>query len=134
MPRVGLDPLNGRNKNILTDVDLSRVKNANPTYYQNSSPRGLIRFNPKTQQAMITIFKDKKNFSTLLHETSHYFLNNLATVYQMENCPVWAKEAFETLAREMGFDPKEPLSTETHERFARLGEAYFREGKAPGKS
>lgn len=29
------------------------------------------------------------------------------------------------------FDPKESLSTETHERFARLGEAYFREGKAP---
>lgn len=79
-------------------------------YYQeqeelqrHSSPRGLIRFNPKTQQAMITVFKNKKNFSTLLHETSHYVLNNLATVYQMENCPVRAKNAIETLASEMGF-------------------------------
>lgn len=104
-------------------------------YYQeqrnNSSPRGLIRFNPKTQEAMITVFKDKKDFSTVLHETSHYFLHTLANAYQMENAPAWVKENFETLAREMGFDPNKPLSTETHERFARLGEAYFREGKAP---
>ena len=49
----------------------------------------------------------------------------------MENAPAWVKENFETLAREMGFDPSQPLSTETHERFARFGEAYFREGKAP---
>lgn len=131
-PRVGSDLItHGRNKNILTDKDLSRAKNTNPTYYQNSSPRGLIRFNPKTQEAMITVFKDKKDFSTVLHETSHYFLQTLANAYQMENAPAWVKENFETLAREMGFDPSQPLSTETHERFARLGEAYFREGKAP---
>lgn len=97
----------------------------------SASPRGLIRFNPKTQEAMITVFKDKKDFSTVLHETSHYFLQTLANAYQMENAPAWVKENFETLAREMGFDPSQPLSTETHERFARLGEAYFREGKAP---
>ena len=70
LPRVGSDLItHGKNKNILTDIDLSRVKSANPTYYQNSSPRGLIRFNPKTQEAMITVFKDKKDFSTVLHET-----------------------------------------------------------------
>jgi len=132
LPRVGSDLItHGKNKNILTDVDLSSAKSANPTYYQNSSPRGLIRFNPKTQEAMITVFKDKKNFSTVLHETSHYFLQTLANAYQMENAPAWVKENFETLAREMGFDPSQPLSTETHERFARFGEAYFREGKAP---
>lgn len=130
-PRVGLDPLNGKNKNILTENDLSRAKQANPTYYQNASPRGLIRFNPKTQEAMITVFKDKQNLSTVLHETGHYFLNNLSAAYQMENAPQWVRDSFETLAKEMGFDPKEPLSTETHERFARLAEAYFKEGKAP---
>ena len=63
LPRVGSDLItHGKNKNILTDVDLSSAKSANPTYYQNSSPRGLIRFNPKTQEAMITVFKDKKKF------------------------------------------------------------------------
>lgn len=96
--------------------------------YQNASPRGLIRLNPKTQEAMITVFKDKQNLSTVLHETGHYFLNNLSAAYQMENAPQWVRDSFETLAKEMGFDPKEPLSTETHERFARLAEAYFREG------
>lgn len=113
-------------------VNYKQDENPNSEYYQNSSlPRGLIRFNPKTQEAMITVFKDKKDFSTILHETSHYFLQTLANAYQMENAPAWVKENFETLAREMGFDPNKPLSTETHERFARLGEAYFREGKAP---
>lgn len=113
-------------------VNYKQDENPNSEYYQNSSlPRGLIRFNPKAQEAMITVFKDKKDFSTILHETSHYFLQTLANAYQMENAPAWVKENFETLAREMGFDPNKPLSTETHERFARLGEAYFREGKAP---
>ena len=66
LPWVGLDPLNGKNKNILTDNDLSRAKQANPTYYQTVSPRGLICFNLKTQQAMITVFKDKQNLSAIM--------------------------------------------------------------------
>ncbi len=98
-------------------------------------PRGMIQFNPMADetQAFITIFKDRKNLSTVLHEASHFFLRNLHEAYNMPNAPTWVKESFETLAKELNFDVDKPLSTEIEESFARLGEAYFREGKAPRK-
>ncbi len=118
--------------NYKKDVDNKKDVH-NQTYSQEPirKVRGSIAFDKEADKSFITLFEDNKNMSTLLHETGHYFLNNLSAAYQMENAPQWVKDSFETLANEMGFDPKEPLSTETHERFARLAEAYFREGKAP---
>lgn len=108
--------------------------NKNDVNYQNTTkPRGMIQFNPNSEKALITIFEDRKNLSTTLHELSHFFLYNLQRAYMQENAPMWVKESFETLANELKFNPHMPLSESTQEKFARLGEAYFREGKAPRK-
>ncbi len=125
---------NAYKNKIYNETDLVKLKNDTPGFYQdgqNVSARGFIRFDPKTQGAVITVFKDKKNLSTVLHETGHFFLQNLYYAYHNESTSPHVKEMYETLAREMQFDPNKPLDTETHERFARMTEAYFREGKAP---
>lgn len=105
----------------------------NQTYYQepNRKVRGSIAFDKEADKSFITLFEDNKNMSTLLHETGHFFLESLKKAYDMQEADAWVKENFEILARELDFDPKAEISNETHERFARMTEAYFMEGKAP---
>jgi hypothetical protein len=124
-----------QNKNtIYTEADLVNLRNQNPGLYSGnpSSPRGAIRF-ASDGRALVGLFKGKKDLSTVLHEASHFFLNNLAEAAQLPDAPQWVKDDFETLRKKYGFTGFD-IPTEAHEAFARAGEVYFRTGEAPAES
>ena len=92
------------------------------------SARGYIDFtNP---EAVIVLFKGKKNLSTVIHEGGHFFLENLCEAAQLETAPDWVAESWQSVQQEYGFDGF-VIPREAHERFARDFEAYARDGKAP---
>ena len=50
------------------------------TFYQpaqNNKARGAIVFRPEDGQALIALFKGKRDISTIIHEGGHFFLENL---------------------------------------------------------
>jgi hypothetical protein len=79
---------------------------------------------------VITLFKDAHNPSTIIHESAHFFLNNLREAASLENAPVWVRRAWQTVQQEYGITGPE-IPRGAHERFARDFEFYAREGKAP---
>lgn len=95
---------------------------------RGDNARGYIDFTDT--QAVINLFRGKKNLSTVIHEGGHFFLENLREAAQLENAPEWVRQAWQSLQQEYGFDGFE-LSEAVHERFAREFEAYARNGKAP---
>jgi predicted NAD-dependent protein-ADP-ribosyltransferase YbiA (DUF1768 family) len=89
-------------------------------------------------QSLITLF-EKGDVSTALHETSHFFLNEVRELIKSGKAPKWMQSVWSTLQNQYSFDGlldgtdnKSVKSwTRVQERFARDFEAYMREGKAP---
>lgn len=93
-------------------------------------PRGSIRFLPDGRQ-LITLTA-KADLSTFLHEMSHGWLEELRADAQAPNAPAQVKADWKRTAAYLGIDPNvRVIPTEAHETWARTGEAYFREGRAP---
>jgi hypothetical protein len=82
---------------------------------------------------IVGLFKNR-DASTVLHETGHFFLENLREAAGLDTAPQWVKESWASLQKIYGFEgfPSDPkIWTDIQERFAREFEAYIREGKAP---
>ena len=102
--------------------------------------RGSISF--QNGQALIRTFKDR-DLSTLLHEISHLWLEELVQDAAMPDAPQQVRDDLQKVLDWFGVDidvtkgdfmPDTVLAaitTDMHEMFARTGEAYFMEGKAP---
>jgi hypothetical protein len=81
----------------------------------------------------VGLFRNR-DASTIIHETGHFFLENLREAAGMESSPDWVKRSWANLQNSYGFTgfPTEPRQwTAIHERFARDFESYALEGKAP---
>lgn len=129
---------NAYGNKIATEVDLVKLKQANPGLYQGkSSPRGGMR-QMADGRYIVGLFKNS-DASTILHETSHFWLEELREAAKLEAAPQWVHEAWAKLQQAYGFDgfmdgtdtANVQRWTEIQERFAREFEAYAREGKAP---
>jgi hypothetical protein len=114
---------------------LSGVKDSEGNPYlrqgKQTPPRGGIR-QLDDGRYIVALFK-KKDASTVIHETGHFFLENLREAAALESAPAWVKDAWGTLQKQYGFDgtAKGEAWRAVHERFAREFEAYTREGVAP---
>ncbi|WP_298997034.1 hypothetical protein [uncultured Desulfovibrio sp.] len=101
----------------------------------NNSPRGGMR-QLADGRYVVALFQ-KADASTILHETAHFWLEELRDAAKLDSSPEWVREAWAKLQQAYGFDGtlegQESAArwTETQERFAREFEAYAREGKAP---
>lgn len=93
-------------------------------YFQEQ--KGSITFQ-KDAQAVIRLFA-KGDISTLLHESSHFFLETTKTL--AAKSPAIAAE-WEHIKKQLQVGEDNALTRDQHEQFARWGEAYFFEGKAP---
>jgi hypothetical protein len=114
---------------------LSGLKDdAGDPYFQsgkNSDPRGSVTF---TDSGPIIRFFQSHDASTAIHELSHIWLEELRSDAMRQNAPQqlrddWAEAQRYLQLGELAQDAVIP--TDTHETFARTGEAYFREGRAP---
>jgi hypothetical protein len=81
---------------------------------------------------LVALFKNK-DASTPIHETGHFFLENLREEVSVETSPQWVLDSWGKLQREYGFEhgAQGEAWRAAQERFAREFEAYAREGKAP---
>lgn len=100
--------------------------------YQDA--KGRIQFNGD-QSATIELFKGR-NLSTLLHETSHLWLEELRFDATLPDAPEQIRQDWQTVqdwfsSNGHPLDANGNIPTEAHELWARSGERYFMEGKAP---
>lgn len=96
--------------------------------------RGQVTFQPDGRN-VIELFRTA-DFSTMIHETSHTFLQQEFLLAQREGASEELKADVEKLKAWMtkhggSFDENGLPDRTSHELFARTGERYFREGKAP---
>lgn len=99
-----------------------------------AKPRGEATFFP-SGKTVIQLFA-KADFSTMLHELSHVFLQQEFTLAKEEGASEELKADVAALTKWFGdhggaLDKNGMPDREAHELFARTGERYFREGKAP---
>ncbi|RRD69266.1 MULTISPECIES: hypothetical protein [unclassified Desulfovibrio] len=138
LPKVGSHPRNGKNK-ILTETDLVKLREQYPTHYSGAAgtARGGMR-KMADGRYVVGLFK-RADASTILHETAHFWLEELREAARLEAAPEWVHDAWAKLQAAYGFegflDGKNAEGvaawTGVQERFAREFEAYAREGKAP---
>jgi len=87
---------------------------------------------------VISLFEDA-NYSTLLHESGHAFVQILEEISDRPDAPQRIKDNYQAMldwvgaksAADMDFMTKGEPAREKQERLARAFEAYLREGKAP---
>ena len=103
------------------------------TYYQRKDKNNIRGQIESTADGkwLISVFKGKKNLSTIIHETGHFFLENLRDAATLETAPEWVKNDWDAIKKELGIKSDGVIKREAHEKFARQFEAYAREGKAP---
>ena len=90
--------------------------------------RGAVRLAPGFRQ--IELFRDA-NLSTILHELSHTWLEELQRDAASPNAPQQLKDDWAAVQKELGIVGDGPIPVAAHEQWAGWGEQYFREGKAP---
>lgn len=99
-----------------------------------ANARGAIVFRPEDGQALIALFKGKRDISTVIHEgAGHFFLENLRDAAQQPNAPAWVREGWRDVAKAIGADADaaKTVPVDAHEKFARMIVDYFRRGEAP---
>lgn len=99
-------------------------------YYQVPTPkgaRGAVQFGTDGTR-YITLFKNA-NRSTVIHELAHTWLEELKADAALEDAPQQLKDDWATIVKWLGIDGE--ITVDQHETFARTGERYFMEGKAP---
>jgi hypothetical protein len=83
----------------------------------------------RSGQTIINLFEDN-DLSSLLHESAHFFLEAYTALSSEAGAPADLIDDMATIREFLGNDGS-PWTVEQHEKFARAGEAYFLEGKAP---
>lgn len=124
---------------IRTEADLVKLREQYPTHYSGAAgtARGGMR-KMADGRYVVGLFK-RADASTILHETAHFWLEELREAARLETAPEWVHDAWAKLQTAYGFegflDGKNAEGvaawTGVQERFAREFEAYAREGKAP---
>lgn len=130
---------NASGNKILTEADLVKLREQYPAHYSRAAgtARGGMR-KMADGRYVVGLFK-RADASTILHETAHFWLEELREAARLETAPEWVHDAWAKLQTAYAFegflDGKNAEGvaawTGVQERFAREFEAYAREGKAP---
>lgn len=115
-------------QNALESYIKENLNNNPETYSQtiHNTKKGRILF--RESKAIIELFKNKADQSTLLHESAHYFLKLIQT-FSNEGYVMAEQQLQEVMDWTAGKMTKNPALF-IHERFARGFEQYVRSGKA----
>ncbi|MBV5338144.1 MAG: hypothetical protein J0665_01105 [Deltaproteobacteria bacterium] len=116
-------------KYISETLDLTTFDEAKALYQGSAVNRGFFRTSPDMTAREIGILKDA-DLSTFVHEISHSWLEELKLDASRSDAPEQLKNDWSTISKWLGTADGE-LSREMHEQFARGGESYLMEGKAP---
>ena len=132
LPVEPVGPLMGREhrhalpEELPDDYDLGLP----PEMPDAETPRGMVEFNPNDGKAVVTFFKNA-DASTLPHEMFHIFRRELADTASREGASPQSKDMWARVCEFVGAKEGEKWTVEQEEMFARAGERYLLEGKAP---
>ena len=124
---IAFDP--NQVKSSVDNVGTFSKDTGNILYQGEAKKRGFFRSSPDMTAREIGILKDA-DLSTFIHESSHSWLEELKADAARADAPGQLKNDWATVAKWLGNTDGE-ITREQHEQFARGGEAYFMEGKAP---
>ena len=124
--RLGVSPDTATNAQIKDAVSAYAAQEAGRSFDQTE--RGKITFTGG--RAVIQLFQGK-DLSTLLHESGHLWLEELAFDAAAPDATDQLKTDLETTRAWMGLKDGQEIGVEQHEQWARGVEAYLMEGKAP---
>jgi len=119
----------GSGRKIFTEIDL--VKGGGGEFNQpdgSGMARGKVTFG--SGRSIITLFRHA-NLSTMLHETGHLWLEELAADASLPDAPDQLRADLATVLGWFGVERFDQVKVEHHEQWARAAEAYLLEGKAP---
>lgn len=120
----------GTHNYVIFDDKLVKILEYEQAQAGSEDPRGRIRINPETRQAMIDLFKPADR-STFLHESGHLYLEVLGDLATADKAAPEISKDYSTILNWLGVENRSQLETAHHEQFARGFEAYLMEGKAP---
>lgn len=96
---------------------------------EDAPPRAKITF--QGSKINIQLF-ERANFSSFLHESGHVYLETMTRLVTEKGVTGQVADDLDIFRKAIGALPGATVyTTEQHEIFARLSEAYFREGRAP---
>lgn len=127
LDQMSRDQGKGTSNYVLFDDKLIKITD----FYQNAgkSPRGSTRFGP--EGIVLNLFKDA-NASTLVHESSHIWLQFMFDHIKSGEASEGYKEEWKSVKDWLGLRDEQPqLTRAQHEQFAKGFEIYLREGIAP---
>lgn len=112
-------------------VDLAQMDNetVRQQLFGGDVKRGYFRMSETLSTREIAILEDA-NMSTFIHELSHSWFEELKRDASRPDAPEQLKQDWETVKAWAKIEGEE-IPEESHEQFARGGEAYVMEGKAP---
>ena len=125
-PLMGREPRHALPEELPDDYDLGLP----PEMPDAETPRGMVEFNPNDGKAVVTFFKNA-DASTLPHEMFHIFRRELADTASREGASPQSKDMWARVCEFVGAKEGEKWTVEQEEMFARAGERYLLEGKAP---
>lgn len=125
-PLIGREPRHALPEELPDDYDLDLP----PEMPDAETPRGKVEFNPNDGKAVVTFFKNA-DASTLPHEMFHLFRRELADTASREGASPQSKDMWARVCEFVGAKGGEKWTVEQEEMFARAGERYLLEGKAP---
>jgi len=99
-----------------------------PLFQNDGKPLGATTF--ERQKTAITFF-EKANKSTMPHELFHVFMDDMQKLAFSGKADPQLKKDWQTTLDFLGAKWGEELTVEQKEKFAKAGEVYLREGKAP---
>jgi hypothetical protein len=99
-----------------------------PLFQDKRGLRGQLQITD--DKYLIRLF-DKKNLSTLVHETGHIFLYEIKQLIDSGQASEALLKDWKTLHSWLGLNESDPLTREAHEKFADAFVQYLWEGNAP---
>jgi hypothetical protein len=99
-----------------------------PLFQNDGKPLGATTF--ERQKTAITFF-EQANKSTMPHELFHVFMDDMQKMSYSGQADAKLRKDWQTTLDWLGAKWGEELTIEQKEKFAKAGEAYLREGKAP---
>ena len=132
---VPSDAFNVYGRKIATEADLVKARETYPGYYQSAAgtePRARVNF-AADGKAVIEFFRSS-DFSSAPHELYHIFRRELAETALDPAASPRAREQWAKIEQFVGAKPGQAWTREMEEKFARAGERFLLEGKAPSSA
>ena len=95
----------------------------------DASPRAAVNF--KEDGKAIASFFKSADITSAGHEIYHIFRREFAETAASTDAPASVKRDWDSIAEYVGAEDGKPWTREMEEKFARAGESYLLEGKAP---